>query len=84
MPIKGRPLKLVVLNAGSVEIAAPNVVLLKPWRAETRFNRLNWKSRMSHKEVTISCMLVLSLVFSTPALEGAFAPWASNTDPTDV
>jgi len=39
---------------------------------------------MSHKEVAISCMLVLSLVFSTSALEGAFAPWASNTDPTDV
>ena len=39
---------------------------------------------MSCKEVFMSYMLVLLLFFSTSAIEGAFAPWASDTDPTDV
>jgi len=39
---------------------------------------------MSCKEVFMSYMLVLSLFFSTSAIEGAFAPWASDTDPADV
>ncbi|MCF7974125.1 MAG: hypothetical protein K9N55_09945 [Phycisphaerae bacterium] len=32
----------------------------------------------------MSNLLVLSLVLCTSSLEGALAPWASNTDPTDV
>ncbi|MHC4742745.1 MAG: hypothetical protein ACYS8Z_12585, partial [Planctomycetota bacterium] len=39
---------------------------------------------MSHKKVIISCALLLTLFFSTSVLKGAFEPWASNTDPTDV
>ncbi|UCG47148.1 MAG: putative Ig domain-containing protein [Phycisphaerales bacterium] len=39
---------------------------------------------MSHKKVMISCTLVLPLFSSTSVLKGAFAPWASDTDPTDV
>ena len=39
---------------------------------------------MSHKDVSMLYMLVLSLFFSTSALEGGFAPWASDTDPADV
>jgi hypothetical protein len=42
------------------------------------------KSLMSRKEVFMSYMSVLSLFFSTSAIEGAFAPWASDIDPTDV
>ena len=39
---------------------------------------------MSHKRITVACMLVLSLSFPGSMLEAAFAPWASNTDPSDV
>jgi hypothetical protein len=46
--------------------------------------KLNGKSRMRRKKVSMSYMLVLSLVFSPSVIEGAFAPWASNTNLTDV
>ena len=39
---------------------------------------------MSYREVVVSCMLVLSLSFFAPVLEGAYAPWVSNTHSTDV
>jgi len=45
--------------------------------------QLSGKFKMSFKKGIILCMLVwLSLL--APVLEGAFAPWATNTDPTDV
>jgi hypothetical protein len=46
--------------------------------------KLNGKSRMRRKKVSMSYMLVLSLVFSPSVIEGAFVPWASNIEPTDV
>jgi hypothetical protein len=39
---------------------------------------------MSCKKVIISCLLAIPLFFFTSVLKGAFAPWVSNTDPTDV
>ncbi|UCG58543.1 MAG: hypothetical protein JSU70_03340, partial [Phycisphaerales bacterium] len=39
---------------------------------------------MSRRKATIPCMLVLPLFLFTSVLKGALAPWASNTDPTDV
>lgn len=39
---------------------------------------------MSQRGLSASRMFVLSPVFSTSVLAGAFTPWATNTDPTDV
>ncbi|MBN2137335.1 MAG: hypothetical protein JW720_05990 [Sedimentisphaerales bacterium] len=40
---------------------------------------------MNHNRgIAISSILTLSLVFAASTSGGAFAPWASNTDPTDV
>lgn len=39
---------------------------------------------MNHKAVSVSCVFVLSSVFSMSTLGGVLAPWAADTDPTDV